>query len=65
MSSENSMFKHPSGNRRRTDLKVGHYEIYEPPASEGGPYNEENLAEEPAEEGLLPGFTVYFGYGFG
>ena len=23
------------------------------------------LAEEPAEEGLLPGFAVYFGYGFG
>ena len=23
------------------------------------------LAEEPAEEGLFPGFAVYFGYGFG
>ena len=23
------------------------------------------LAEEPAEEGLFPGFTVYFGNGFG
>jgi len=31
-----------------------------------GPYEGKNwLAEEPAEEGLLPGGAVYFGYGFG
>ena len=54
----------------------GHRE--ERPASEGGPYKNEKgigelghlkvaatLAEEPAEEGLLPGGAVYFGYGFG